>query len=1815
MNEDFKLILQTVADLSKIQSQINKESKNIKLKASLDTSDIQKQIHNLAKTQKDALSSFYNTNSNGSKEYINTWKKLLNQQDLMNDKLDITKTRAEGAGRGFSAYLKTLKSSALKQYSTEINGISDAFTKASETGNRVDYSKAQASLSRFKSTMKDAGMETASFTQIIKDNISAFSNWYIIGNIVSGVVRNFSNAIQTITEVDTLLTEISKTSELTGDKLKSLGINAYDYASKYGSTVQSYLSGYLEMSRGTDEITAKGLAELSILAQSAGDMTAELANNYIVATNAAYELENNVSKLNEVLDGQNQITNRNQVSMTDLATATSVAGAQAAQSGVAINEMTAAMGTMIASTKQGGEVAGRAFKGILMNLQQVSGEIDGEVFDTTSFKKVEETLNDVGVATEKIVDGTAKLRDPIVILKELASVYNSLPDDSVDKANIIADLGGKYRGNQLAALLSNWKTYEKMLSDYTQSSGSAAKEAQKTADSIEGRLNKLTNTWNRTVANVVDSDIIKAFVSIGTGAVDLADNMDILQTALIGLAIAGGGKALTSLVSHFNSAIDSTVAFGNALKLTEGLQASSSYYTTLTNSIQGLSISQASAILSTQSLQKAEMEAILVNAGFSAEQSATTASTLAMSAAQTTATGTTFSLSAAWKGLTATIAANPIGAILTGLTVAVSAISFGINKYKQSQEEALQTSKELTQAYKDEKSSLDEQVSLYTKLQKQLELGNLSTEETKSIKEQLLGIQGNLIGSYDDEASGIDLVNGKYKEQIELLSDLSKNKAQDFIAENKSTYEDAIDALNEIRNFDIGNIGTNLDNGNGLVDFFRNYNNQNVQLNDSTSTGRGISTTQYSVKISADTTEAESTLRQLYQDVEKWGLDNNVNVTNTLSSISDQIQSVWTDKLDDYKNIYDEFISAQVVANDTLRPLYQQSIQAIEDYNNALAFGEGIDQAQLNLNNIKNTVSQNTKLVEGSESVFEDLFATIVTGSQQSGSAISNGLGRTVSNVIAENEEAIDNYQKSIQTLKSALSDASSLSSSDLLDLMQEYSSFDWEDYGVTGASGIGNITGALKELVRQQYNNLDSTLQSNAALTQMRDDALDAAEGIVKLTDDISTKEQSDEEFYQSVLVNLDESIKKQAEKYQLDFDNYHNLLEAKLALDKEYALKQQELINAEMNFRNVMYGGDVERIKQLASEWSNAQTAFDDYRNIATGFNTSLSNTASTYKSGSSKKDDPYLDEFNNKKDTLKYRLDKDEITESTYYSELDKLNNKYFKNHQEKYIEQYRQNEVEVYQGRNKLADKSKDDALKAEKDRLDDYYSSIENVLNQYDNALSNFDRSASNSDKGSDSQLSYLAKGASTAGEKVKYLEDTIKSLNKQYKGDKSNENYIDTLDKLTDSLADAKDAVLDYQESILDSITDRLDEQTKSMEKAYDAEVDAMEDAHKETMDALDEELKAQKKIIDAKKESLNREKDLRDYTDNVADTTAEIARLEARKIELQRAANNDDTSAQSELRDLDEDLYKAKDKLEDTHSDRKYKLAEEALDDELEKFEGNIEIEQSRLEETHNLDLANAKETFDTKLANITTLYTKEKELIADAAKYTREELGKALQDVYSQLSANGINTPDSTYNAMMGSYDAMKSASTHNQVLSVLQNGKGTGAGTSDLNDHVRQMYGSQLSYAQMVEVAKLLGVSGIDDVKDVIGNSANKDKILKALKAASFTSGGYINGTSAAKSVGEDYAILAKRGEYMWDKTDSAIFKKEFIPLMKNMTQQFKPTMPNISNINTTNNSSAPHIEINLNGTYTEAAKPLLNTFTHDVSTEIINIFRKS
>lgn len=365
----------------------------------------------------------------------------------------------------------------------------------------------------YKSEVSATGYKTKSTTDKIKDMLSHVTKIGSLFGLASLAVNNFKKSLSTLKGNDTILTEISKTSEMTKKQLEELGNEAFKVASKYGQLSSGYLLGVQEMARSGYEELSKALGELSLLTQAAGDMTAENANNYLLATDAAYKYGGSVEKLNAALDGANYISNRNSASLTDIADATRVSASFAANASVAIDELTAAEATMIAVTKRSGSEIGRAFRSIVLNLQQVSGEFDGEVIDEEQLKKVEARCHSLGVELEYMKDGVATLRNPMEVLKDLARVYNSLPDNSADKQGLISDLGGKYHANALSSLLSRWDLYEKMLSEFSQGTGSALEEAEKTANSWEGRLNSLSNSFTSFVNVLTNKDTIMGGIS------------------------------------------------------------------------------------------------------------------------------------------------------------------------------------------------------------------------------------------------------------------------------------------------------------------------------------------------------------------------------------------------------------------------------------------------------------------------------------------------------------------------------------------------------------------------------------------------------------------------------------------------------------------------------------------------------------------------------------------------------------------------------------------------------------------------------------------------------------------------------------------------------------------------------------------------------------------------------------------------------------------------------------------------------------------------------------------------------------------------------------------------------------------------------------------------------------------------------------------------------------------------------------------------------------------------------------------------------
>ena len=311
----------------------------------------------------------------------------------------------------------------------------ELYVKELSNGNSIPlnrWNEINQSFAQIETRMRTIGKLGLAFKDQWTQAVGSFKVWLSASTVVMKAVSETRQAVTEIKELDNIITEITKTSNLKEDELVELTNSSFSKASKFGKSAADYLTGVQEMSRsGFYGDQGEAMAEQSLLAQAAGDMTSELADKYVIATNAAYKFNGEASKINAVIDGQNMVCNRNSVAMTDMAEAMSEAGTVASSYRVSIEDLSAMVGTMEAVTKSGGSEVGNSIRSILINLQNVNSS------------KITKTLDKANASMTEMVNGAEKLRNPIAILRDLSKTFNELDEDDPLRAEILTNVGGR----------------------------------------------------------------------------------------------------------------------------------------------------------------------------------------------------------------------------------------------------------------------------------------------------------------------------------------------------------------------------------------------------------------------------------------------------------------------------------------------------------------------------------------------------------------------------------------------------------------------------------------------------------------------------------------------------------------------------------------------------------------------------------------------------------------------------------------------------------------------------------------------------------------------------------------------------------------------------------------------------------------------------------------------------------------------------------------------------------------------------------------------------------------------------------------------------------------------------------------------------------------------------------------------------------------------------------------------------------------------------------------------------------------------------
>lgn len=445
---------------------------------------------------------------------------------------------------------------------------------------------ASGSLKKLRANYAQTRNETdklTNSTNVLGDTFShivgKITVWQVVNTAVAKVKRSFTEAIDTMKQVDTEMTAIQKVTGNTSAEMEKLGNTAYEAASKYGVAVTDYLESVGTFAKAGYKDMSEDMAELATKTQLVGDVTSSIANQFILSADAAFKFEGNVTALNTVLDKANEIENNYATSIQKMAEGFPIVANVASMANMSIDQLIAMLGTITAVTQESGTKAATAARALILN---IIGDTETELEDGITWTKEEiESLNQVlwtySEDAMKAAQATGSIVNPMEAVAGLAKAYKEGVLTQAELAQIESDLGGKLRTNQLDALIKNYDMYAAMLDKVANSAGSADKEVDVMLTSWDAKAKILNNTWTKFIADTVDTKWAKDFLDTLTWLIEGFGNLGTAVTIFGGVLVAfkwnsivGSFKTLGSVIGAlpmlFSSAKGGAAGFDAGMK-------------------------------------------------------------------------------------------------------------------------------------------------------------------------------------------------------------------------------------------------------------------------------------------------------------------------------------------------------------------------------------------------------------------------------------------------------------------------------------------------------------------------------------------------------------------------------------------------------------------------------------------------------------------------------------------------------------------------------------------------------------------------------------------------------------------------------------------------------------------------------------------------------------------------------------------------------------------------------------------------------------------------------------------------------------------------------------------------------------------------------------------------------------------------------------------------------------------------------------------------------------------------------------------------
>ena len=437
---------------------------------------------------------------------------------------------------GMSAYIKarSREDGKLEKYALNFN--QDTGLVRSQLTSRSEYK------SLFGQVVGDIGQE-----------VTKLSKYLVSMGGIDVVWQGFQQGIESIKEMDAAMTELKKVTSDTSDVYNTVEKDMYSTGKEIGRDAVELTKSTADWARlgyGTND--AEKMSKWTGILMNVSEF--EQVDD---ATNALISIMQGFNKgandVENVVDVLNNIGNLEPISSDEIASSLQ-RSASALKAGGNTYEQAVALTTVGNSVVQNPESVGAGLRTIGLRLratdaktlQEAGEDTDGVVSSVPQLRQLIQDLTKVSSNDFKgfdILKDDGSFKSTYEILLSISKIWDEIGNSDqgdLKQASLLEKIAGKNRANIAASILQNPAMLEKVYNETQNSEGSALRENETQLDSIQGKVDQLTASFQEMWNSAISSDFIKGLVDAGTSITNLVTKVGLLKTALAGaFGVAG----------------------------------------------------------------------------------------------------------------------------------------------------------------------------------------------------------------------------------------------------------------------------------------------------------------------------------------------------------------------------------------------------------------------------------------------------------------------------------------------------------------------------------------------------------------------------------------------------------------------------------------------------------------------------------------------------------------------------------------------------------------------------------------------------------------------------------------------------------------------------------------------------------------------------------------------------------------------------------------------------------------------------------------------------------------------------------------------------------------------------------------------------------------------------------------------------------------------------------------------------------------------------------------------------------------------------